>query len=157
VHLVDDAVELTWACRRTPDPIVQSRINGREFTADVLVDHDGTVASCVPRWRLATKAGISTKGETFESPSVADVVARTVTATAVTGPLNLQGFVHRDGPVVMEVNPRFSGGLPLSIAAGADLVGEAVRGALGQPLRAERVQYRPGVRMIRYFDEVFEG
>jgi carbamoyl-phosphate synthase large subunit len=55
------------------------------------------------------------------------------------------------------VNPRFSGGLPLSLAAGADLVGEVVRGTLGQPLRRERLQYRPGVRMIRSFSEVFEG
>jgi carbamoyl-phosphate synthase large subunit len=157
VHLVEDAQELTWACRRTPEPIVQTRISGREYTADVLVDHDGTVAACVPRWRLATKAGISTRGETFESSAVADVVARTVAAVGVTGPLNLQGFVHGDAATVIEVNPRFSGGLPLSLAAGADLVGEAVRGALGEPLRSERLQYRPGVRMIRYYDEVFEG
>ena len=157
VHLVEDPQALTWACRRTPEPIVQTRITGREFTADVLVDHDGTVAACVPRWRLATKAGISTRGETFESPAVDDVVSRTLAAVPLTGPLNLQGFVHRDGPTVIEVNPRFSGGLPLSLAAGADLVGEVVRGALDQPLLLERLQYRPGVRMIRYFSEAFEG
>jgi carbamoyl-phosphate synthase large subunit len=157
VHLVEDSQQLTWACRRTPEPIVQTRLTGREFTADVLVDHDGTVAACVPRWRLATKAGISTRGETFESPAVNGVVAQTVAAVPLTGPLNLQGFVHGDEATVIEVNPRFSGGLPLSLAAGADLVGETVRGALGQPLRSDRLQYRPGVRMIRYFNEVFEG
>ncbi|MGH9303437.1 MAG: ATP-grasp domain-containing protein, partial [Acidimicrobiales bacterium] len=65
---------------------------------------------------------------------------------------------HRDSAVCfIEVNPRFSGGLPLSLAAGADLVGEYVRGARGMQMRPERCSYRPGVRMLRYFEEVFEG
>jgi carbamoyl-phosphate synthase large subunit len=55
------------------------------------------------------------------------------------------------------VNPRFSGGLPLSLAAGADLVGEFVRAARGLPVRPERCSFRPGVVMLRYFEDVFEG
>jgi carbamoyl-phosphate synthase large subunit len=157
VYLVDDPMELVWACQRTPDPIVQSRATGREFTADVLVDHAGRVAACVPRWRLETKAGISTKGETFVDAAIDDAVARTVHAVGLRGVSNLQGFRGADGVCVMEVNPRFSGGLPLTLAAGADLVGEYLRGALGEPLRPERLRYRAGVRMTRFFDERFEG
>jgi carbamoyl-phosphate synthase large subunit len=157
VYLVDDPMEVAWACRRTPEPIVQSRASGREFTADVLVDHSGRVAACVPRWRVETKSGISTKGETFVDAAVDDAVARTVDAVGLRGVSNLQGFRDDDGVCVMEVNPRFSGGLPLALAAGADLVGEFLRGALGQPLRPERLEYRSGVRMTRFFDERFEG
>jgi carbamoyl-phosphate synthase large subunit len=156
VYLVDDPMELTWACRRTPEPIVQSRATGREFTADVLVDHTGRIAACVPRWRLETKAGISTKGETFVDASVDAVVARTVDVVGLRGASNLQGFRDDDGVCVVEVNPRFSGGLPLALAAGADLVGEFLRGALRQPLRPERLAYRAGVRMTRFFDERFD-
>ena len=157
VYLVDDPMELVWACQRTPEPIVQSRATGREFTADVLVDHAGRVAACVPRWRLETKAGISTKGETFVDPAIDDAVARTVDAVGLRGVSNVQGFRDDDGVCVMEVNPRFSGGLPLTLAAGADLVGEFLRGALGEPLRPERLRYRAGVRMTRFFNEGFEG
>jgi carbamoyl-phosphate synthase large subunit len=157
VYLVDDPMELAWACRRTPEPIVQSRATGREFTADVLVDHTGQVAACIPRWRLETKAGISTKGETFADASVDAVVARTVDTVGLRGVSNLQGFRDDHGVSVVEVNPRFSGGLPLALAAGADLVGEFLRGALGQPLRPERLKYRTGVRMTRFFDERFDG
>lgn len=157
VYLVDDPMELAWACRRTPEPIVQTRVSGREFTADVLVDHAGRVAACVPRWRLETKSGISTKGETFTDAAVDDVVARTVDSVRLRGVFNLQGFRDDDGVSVIEVNPRFSGGLPLTLAAGADLVGQVLRGALGQPLQPERLQYRAGVRMTRFFDERFDG
>jgi carbamoyl-phosphate synthase large subunit len=75
----------------------------------------------------------------------------------VHGALNLQGFVHDGGATVIEVNPRFSGGLPLALAAGADLVGQFVRGALGLPLQSARLEHRPGVRMIRSFTECFES
>jgi len=156
VSRVDDPQNLAAICRQTPEPIVQTRLTGREFTADVLVDRDGHVGACVPRWRDETKAGISTKGETFADAHVDAVVADTVTAIGLDGVCNLQGFV--DGEVtVMEVNPRFSGGLPLTLAAGADLVGEFVRGALGAPLAPDRLSYRTGVRMTRYLTEIIEG
>lgn len=157
VYRVEDPGELTWACRRTPEPIVQTAVPGTEFTADLLVDRRDRLVACVPRWRLETKAGISTKGETFEDSALQTVVARTVAAVGVQGALNLQGFVQDGTTTVVEINPRVSGGLPLSLAAGADLVGEHLRGTLGLPIRAERLQARAGVRMSRYFSECFES
>jgi len=158
VHLVDDSQDLASACRRTPDPIVQARCTGCEYTADVLVDHDGSVAACVPRWRLETKSGISTKGLTFDDGRVLGAVTQAVELVGVQGAVNVQGFVddRSETPVqIMELNPRFSGGLPLSLAAGADLVGEFLRGTLGLPIRRERLRARPGVAMTRHFTEVF--
>ena len=139
-----------------------------KFTVDALVDHDGRLAAAVPRWRTETKAGISTKGQTFEHPALVEGVGRLLGALGLTGPANVQGFVgpgvlqgRPEGPgdvvVFTEVNPRFSGGLPLSLAAGCDLVGQYLRGMHGLPLEPERLGFTAGVRMFRYFAEVFEG
>ena len=125
---------------------------------DVLVDRDGSVAACVPRWRLETKSGISTKGLTFDDERVLGVVTQAVGLLGVQGVVNVQGFVddRSETPVqIVELNPRFSGGLPLSLAAGADLVGEFLRGTLGLPIRRERLRARAGVAMTRHFTEVF--
>lgn len=153
--------ELEAALVAVPHPLVQHRLEGREFTVDALVDKAGRLAAAVPRWRNATKAGISVQGETFDDPELVEAVAHLLGALGLVGPANVQGFdVGTSGPdrlVFTEVNPRFSGGLPLSLAAGCDLVGQYVRGALGQGLQPEALGYRPGVRMYRYFDEVFEG
>ncbi|MBV9410902.1 MAG: ATP-grasp domain-containing protein [Acidimicrobiia bacterium] len=156
VYSVDDAEELKWALGRVPEPIVQTRLEGREFTVDALVDRDGELAGAVPRWRLETKAGISTKGRTFSHPELAGAVGALLRALGMTGPANVQGFVADGRARFIEVNPRFSGGLPLSLAAGADLVGEYLRGIFGEPLRRERLEYRPGVTMTRHFEEHFE-
>lgn len=159
VQFVDDERGLAWALARTDQPLVQTRLKGREFTVDVLVDRDGTLAAAVPRWRLEAKAGISVKGETFRLPALTAAVARVTSVLGLVGAANVQGFVDesRSAVTFTEVNPRFSGGLPLSIAAGADIVGEYLHGVQGLPLRPGRLTFRPGVRMLRYHQEVFEG
>ena len=129
---------------------MQTRLTGREFTVDVLTDQGGRLVGAVPRWRLETRGGISTKGRTFEDDRVIEVTRLTLAAVGIVGAANLQGFVTDDGDIgVIELNPRFSGGLPLSLAAGSDLVGEYVRGMFGSLIRPARLTYRSGVTMCR--------
>ena len=158
VHVARTVTELRVALRRTPDPIVQALVTGREFTADALVDRSGSVVAVVPRWRLETKAGISTKGMTFHHPEVENTVTIALKAVGLVGPAGVQGFVTDAGEVVIiEINPRFTGGLPLSLHAGADLVGEYLRAIQGQPMRPERLVARAGVMMRRYYEEAFSA
>lgn len=158
VYLVSTATRLRHLMTMVPDPIVQTQLAGREFTVDALVDASGAMVSASPRWRLETRGGISTKGETFEDEEVANLCSLVLKAVDLVGPANVQGFVAEDGGVVVhEVNPRFSGGLPLTLHAGADVVTEYLRAVLGLPMRPERLVARPGVRMMRHFAEVFEA
>jgi carbamoylphosphate synthase large subunit len=150
--------QLASALRVVPDAMVQTLLPGREFTCDALVDASGALVATAPRWRLVTKAGISTRGETFHDEEVTTMVGLVLKAVDHIGPANVQGFVAEDGEVtVIEVNARFSGGLPLTIAAGADVVEEYLRGILGLAMRPERLVTRPGVMMMRYFCEVYAG
>lgn len=158
VYAVDDPAELAWALRRVAEPLAQTRLDGREFSVDALVGRDGVLEGAVPRWRVEVKAGISTQGLTFDDPALVALVADLLTAVDLRGAANVQGFVDAGGSATfVEINPRFSGGLPLALAAGADLVGEYVRAVTGSPIRRERLAYRAGVTMLRHFEEVFEG
>ncbi len=155
---VDTPEDLAWALGKIPSPLVQTRLAGEEFTVDALVTRDGALAGAVPRWRIATRGGITTKGETFANDALVRLVENLLRALALRGAANVQGFASREGAIMFtEVNPRFSGGLALSIAAGADLVGQYVNGLFDLAIDRARLRYRPGVRMMRYFDEVFEG
>ena len=155
VFTANNAADLAYALDHVDEPIVQSLVPGREFTVDALVGRDGVLAGAVPRWRVETKAGISVKGETFAAPELVAGVDTLLRALDLTGPANVQGFASETGAFTfIEVNPRFSGALPLSIAAGADLVGEYLRGVNGKRVRPEKLRYRSGVRMVRYFEEL---
>lgn len=151
-HLLSALLELC------PEPIVQSHLPGREFTADCLVGRDGHLHAVVARWRSETRGGISTKGTTFSDPRVDTLVAEVVAALGLHGCCNVQGFVDTDGPArIVEVNPRFSGALPLSLASGADLVGQYVAGMYGETIDPERLRSRPEVSMVRYFADLIVG
>ncbi len=156
VALLDSRSAVVEAMRADPSLIVQTRLSGREFTADALVRRDGEVVTVVPRWREETKAGISVKGSTFDSPAVTDVVIGALEAVRLTGPANVQGFVAADGTAtVVEINPRFSGGLPLTLAAGADVVSAYLTGIREPDRQLPHLWFTPGVSMRRYFAEVF--
>ncbi|MHB1208692.1 MAG: ATP-grasp domain-containing protein [Acidimicrobiales bacterium] len=150
--------EVRSLMKRSSELIVQSRLDGDEFTADVLVDRNGQMMTCVPRWRLATRGGISVHGLTFDSPEVTRTCAQVIAAIGLTGPANIQGMIDDEGDVsVIEVNARFSGGLPLTLAAGADVVGAYLQAILEPERRIAPLYFSPGVRMTRVFNEFIEG
>ncbi|MER5862872.1 ATP-grasp domain-containing protein [Kitasatospora sp. NPDC002040] len=152
VYPVDDPADFPTLLRRVPEPLVQTRLTGREFTADCLIARDGTVLGAVPRWRAQTRAGISTRGTTFTDPRIDRLVTDLAAALGLTGVCNVQGFLDEHGPArVVEVNPRFSGGLPISLAAGADLVGQFLRATLGLPVHPDALRAEPGVTTVRWF------
>lgn len=149
--------EVRSLMKSNPDLVVQSRLEGDEFTADVLIDRNGQMMTCVPRWRLATRGGISVHGLTFDSPEVTRTCAEVVAAIGLTGAANIQGMVDDQGEVsVIEVNARFSGGLPLTLAAGADVVGAYLQAILEPERRIAPLYFIPGVRMTRVFNEFIE-
>ncbi|MGY1698481.1 ATP-grasp domain-containing protein [Geodermatophilus sp. SYSU D00766] len=156
VRLLDARSDVVTAMHEDPSLIAQTRLTGREFTADALVGRDGSLVTVVPRWRDDTRAGISVKGTTFDSAEVTAVVAAALEAVALTGPANVQGFVADDGrATVVEVNPRFSGGLPLTLAAGADVVSAYLTGIRDPRAVLPHLWFTPGVRMSRYFAETY--
>ncbi len=158
VRAVDVRSDVVAAMHADASLIAQTRLTGREFTADALVDRGGALVTVVPRWRDDTRAGISVKGTTFDSAEVTSVVAAALEAVRLTGPANVQGFVGDDGrTTVVEVNPRFSGGLPLTLAAGADVVSAYLTGVRDPHAVLPPLWFTPGVRMSRYFAETYSA
>lgn len=152
VMFCESRLQARALCQLIPDPLIQTRVQGREFTADCLVDRDGQ-ASVILRYRLLTKGGLSIVGETFHDQRLADTVTATLTAVGITGLCCAQGFLIDDPatPVLMtEINARIAGGFTLAEAAGADLVRQTIAGLHGQPVTHDRLRYHAGVRLTRY-------
>lgn len=145
-------------CELVDDPIVQERIDGTEFTADCLVDRDGTV-SVITRHRLVVKNGLAVAAATFHDDQVAETVTATLAALTMTGLCCVQGFLT-DGPnrvVITEVNGRIAGAFPISIAAGADLIGQFLNGLFDRPVDHDRLRFTPGIHLIKYVDTIVAG
>ena len=114
------AQELEFFTTYVERPVIQTYLDGPEYTIDVLCDFGGRVLSVVPRERIVIRAGTSDRGRTSDDPALIDLGVQCARALRLVGAANVQCRVVDGRPVVFEVNPRFSGGIPLTIAAGAD-------------------------------------
>ncbi|MGY2040607.1 ATP-grasp domain-containing protein [Nocardia gipuzkoensis] len=138
-------------CELVPDPIVQTKLEGREFTADCVVDRDGR-ASAVLRYRLLTKGGLSMVSETFHDHRAHDRVIETLQTVRASGLCCVQGFLVDGGGervVITEMNARIAGGFLLAEAAGADLLGQTLAGLWQRRIDHDRLTYRPGVQLTK--------
>ena len=152
VHYAASAAQARVLCELVPEPIIQERLTGREFTADCLTGRDGR-SSVVLRYRLLVKGGLAIVSETFHDPAVAEAVHATLSALGMQGPCCVQGFVCENGEIqITEANARFAGAFLTSVAAGADLVGQALRGMFGLEIEHEELTYQPGIRLTKFVD-----
>jgi carbamoyl-phosphate synthase large subunit len=120
-----DEEDLSYALKKTGNPIIQELIAGTEYTMDVLCDMNGEIVYIIPRERLEVRDGEVNKSKVVLDDSIVKLSQKVVNALrqegTVRGPLTLQCFKMEDGTLKMlEINPRFGGGVPLSFAAGAD-------------------------------------
>lgn len=138
-----------------PGYIVQEQAPGIELTVDFAVSNRGDVLGLIPRRRLEVRAGEVSKAVTVHIPLVEQLVRDLVSSLeGAYGVLNAQIFYDPEYQRVniIELNPRFGGGYPLSHNAGADLITALYRSDSGVK---QEVTWQPGHVMLRYDTAAF--
>lgn len=144
--------EELFLIKRIRDPIIQEKAKGQEYTIDIF--HDGKkLISAVPRMRIETRSGISYKGQTDRDEKLINYAGKIAEGLNIKGPANIQCFKEGDEVKFTEINPRFSGGLILTIEAGVNTPLFALKMAVGEELKPVR-DFKV-VRMCRFWEEVF--
>lgn len=143
---------------RVPDAIIQEFVPGIEHTLDVYTGYDGVPRCVVPRERLEVRGGEVVKARTVNHPGIMQVGVRVVEALGeCAGLITIQCILSSDGRIrVLEINPRFGGGVPLAIHAGADFPAWLLAEWLGRPVDIRLDQFRDGVLMLRYHQSFFQ-
>jgi carbamoyl-phosphate synthase large subunit len=139
------------------DYVFQEYVEGKEFTVDVYAGFDGVPRVAVPRERLQVRAGEVVRGLTVRDPRLIDEGLKLVRALAeCIGVITAQCRLTPEGQVkFFDVNPRFGGGVPLAIRAGADFPRWILQEQLGQKPEIDPEAWEEGLLMMRYDAEVF--
>jgi len=138
-----------------PSPVIQEFLQPPEYTIDMLCDWSGHPVSIVPRQRTVIRSGVSDRGRTVRDGALEGLAIRVAAAIPFQGPVNIQCRMRGDTPVVFEINPRFSGGIPLTIAAGAHFPSMLVRMTLGERIAPALGAYRDDLWMTKYDAALF--
>jgi len=155
--VVNNRKELLFFAKRIPNAICQEFITGTEHTCDVYVDLNMKVRCVVPRKRIEVRAGEVSKGQVVKHPGIMSEAARLVeTLGAGPGVITLQLFLTGDDKVkFIEINPRFGGGVPLSIKAGANFPKWILQELLGRKTNIRFDGFKDNLIMLRYDGEVW--
>lgn len=119
---VENEKELELFAEQVPDYIIQPYISGTEYTVDIFCDFDGNPIFITPRIRLAVRSGEVLKTEIAQDHIIIEEIKRLIADYKPCGQITVQ-LIRQDiteKDYYIEINPRFGGGAPLSIKAGAD-------------------------------------
>jgi carbamoyl-phosphate synthase large subunit len=155
--IVNNRKELLFFAKIVPNCIVQEFIKGTEHTCDIYVDFNMEVRCVVPRKRIEVRAGEVSKGQVVKHLRIMGEAARLVEILgAGPGVITLQLFLTGDGRIkFVEINPRFGGGAPLSIKAGANFPKWILQQLLGRKTNIRFDGFKDGLTMLRYDAEVW--
>ena len=141
-----------------PNDVVESLGHGVEVTVDAYVSiKSGKCLCVVPRRRLEVRDGEVSKGKTIDAPEIVDLVRRVAEALpGARGTICVQMFWDPETRDIqlMEINPRFGGGYPLTDAAGAKFARWFIEEDCGLPVTAHEHWTRDLV-MLRYDQSLF--
>jgi carbamoyl-phosphate synthase large subunit len=141
----------------TEETVIQEFVDGREHTVDVYAGLDGVPRVAVPRRRLKVRGGEVVKAVTVRHGEIIRRSMLLVEALeACVGVITLQCFLTADDRVrFIEINPRFGGGVPLTIRAGADFPRWLIEEHLGRRPEIDPQAWKDRLVMLRYDEAVF--
>lgn len=139
-YKVNNEEELKTYATQVPDYIIQPFIQGTEYTVDIFCDFDGNPIFITPRIRHAVRAGEVLKTEIRQDETIISDMQTMIRDYKPCGQITVQ-LIQQVGTgdnYYIEINPRFGGGAPLTIKAGADSAEMMLR-----LLRGEKIGYAP--------------
>lgn len=117
---INNEHELEFFSSYIKEPLIQEYIEGTEYSVDVFCDFDSNPITIVPRIRLATRGGEILKGRIVKDREIISDITRMIDILKPIGHITIQCMKTANGIKYIEINPRFGGGAPMSIDAGAD-------------------------------------
>ena len=121
-YKVNNEDELKGYATQVPDYIIQPFIEGTEYTVDIFCDFEGNPIFITPRIRQAVRAGEVLKTQIHQDDTIIAEMKRLIEDYKPCGQITVQLIKQKTTGenYYIEINPRFGGGAPLTIKAGAD-------------------------------------
>ena len=135
--------------------ISQEVLTGEEYTIDVFINSEHEPIYIVPRLRMGVKDGKSTGGIVIENPLIIEGVKAICKAIPLEGAVNIQCFVNDRGVKFTEINPRFGGGTVLGMKATENWIPLTIDTFKKRKVVYANKQVAYGLKMGRYYAEVF--
>lgn len=139
-YKVNNIEDLKVYAEKIGDYIIQPFIEGKEYTIDIFCDYDGNPVYITPRERISVRAGEVLKTKIVQDETMILSMQKLITDFKPSGQITVQLIREKKtgDDYYIEINPRFGGGAPESIKAGADSAAAVIK-----MLQGEKLEYIP--------------
>jgi carbamoyl-phosphate synthase large subunit len=131
--------------------------NFTEYTIDMYFDKKNDLKCFIPRERLEIRAGEVNKAITKKAWFIEQIAPKFKNIPGLRGCISLQLFVNNDTNDIygIEINPRFSGGFPLSYLAGGNFPKWIIQEYIANESEITFWDnWEENLMMLRYDDEI---
>ena len=136
-----------------PKMLLTEFLPGEYYSVDILA-RDGEALIVVPKVRIEGTPSQTLKGVVRRNQEVERIAADICRAFDFSYSINFEMKYSAAGvPLPYDINPRVAASVAFCTAAGADMLYYSVKLALGEEI--PKVEIEDGVRMVRYFKELF--
>jgi carbamoylphosphate synthase large subunit len=153
---VENEAELKLYAKKIGDYIIQPFIEGTEYTVDIFCDYNGQPIYITPRIRVAVRSGEVLKTEISQDDRLIAESQKVIEHLKPCGPITVQLIreTQTEEDYYIEINPRYGGGAPLSMKAGADSAEATLRFLMGQTLKYMEKAAEDGAMYCRFDQSV---
>jgi len=121
IKVFDTVDEAKQWLTKSPDYLLQTFLQGQEYTIDAYVDRSGHLLDCLSRLRVRVSDGEVEVSKTSRQDDILDISRTVLENLGWLGPITLQFIKNEQGSFILEVNPRLGGGVTHSIHCGLDM------------------------------------
>lgn len=152
IFLINNEIDLQYITQKYTDMLYQEYLPGLEYTVDVLSDLDANPLIAVPRIRLKTKAGISTKGKVIRDSYIENMCMDIAKYLGIKGPCCIQLKKSKNNDLkIIEINPRLGGGTIFTTLAGVNFPSMILDIVQGNTPIIPKIKE---ITILRYFEEI---
>jgi len=150
-----DRIQLEGAFDACPASMIQEVVKGAEYGFDLFADAESRPISVYCKRKLAMRAGETDKAVSTNDPALIAFGTELLKQLKIIGPADVDVMVDKDGPKLLEINPRFGGGYPCSHLAGAAFPKKIIAMRKGERLVSDIGACPDGICMLKQ-DEIIQ-
>jgi len=156
IKKVFDIKELRDSFNIYDNLIIQEFLQGDEYGVDVFSNSNLKPVSIFIKRKIKMRAGETDKAITVYDKKMIEFIKKLIKTLGLYGPGDIDLFKRGNEYIIIEINPRFGGGYPMSHAVGAEFPEKMVKLINEEPLEPDFVRYSDDVVMMKQYEIVIK-
>ena len=136
--------------------IIQEFFQGDEYGIDVFCNSNLLPVSIFAKRKIKMRAGETDKAITVYDIKMIEFIDSLIRMLGIYGPGDMDLFKCGNKYIVLEINPRFGGGYPLSHAVGAVFPEKVIKLINEEQLQPDLIRYPDNVVMMKQYEIVIK-